>query len=267
VPELPEITVLARDLQKELVSRTIAGVEVLQPKCLNLPEDEFRAALEGARIESVAAHGKWLEVATTQGWLLLNLGMGGEILLTERGNLPNKYRLIFDLADGSALVVNFWWLGHAHLVPDLADHPMVSRLGPDFMSLTLDDFRTLLAGRRGGIKSFLLNQKQMAGIGNVYNQDPLFKAGLHPLQPINSLSDEQVEALWRALRETLQQSIDLGGSAWEANLYGEKGQWDSSYFLVAYREGEPCPTCGTSVEKIKTGSTSSHICPECQAMV
>jgi formamidopyrimidine-DNA glycosylase len=274
MPELPEIAVFARDMQKEVVGRTIAGVEVLQPKCLNLPEDEFRAALKGARIESVAAHGKWLEIETTGGlspsaiggWLLLNLGMGGEILLTDRQHLPNKVRLIFDLADGAAVAVNFWWLGHAHYVPDKADHPMVSKLGPDFMSLTLDDFRSLLAGRRGGIKSFLLNQKHMAGIGNVYNQDPLFRAGLHPQRPINSLSDEQIEALWHALRETLKQSIDLGGSAWEANLYGEKGQWDSSYFLVAYREGEPCPTCGTTVEKIKTGSTHSHICPACQSL-
>ena len=266
MPELPEITVLARDMQKDLLGRTIASIEVLQPKCLNLPEDEFQAALTGARLESATAHGKWLQVETTQGWLLLNLGMGGEILLTDRDHLPNKYRLIFDLAAGAALVVNFWWMGHAHHVPDLTSHPMVSKLGPDFMSLTLDDFRSLLAGRRGGIKSFLLNQKHMAGIGNVYNQDPLFKAGLHPLCPINSLTGEQIEALWYALRETLQQSIDLGGSAWEANLYGEKGKWDSSYFLVAYREGEPCPTCGTSVEKIKTGSTSSHICPACQSL-
>ena len=266
MPELPEIAVFARDMQKELAGRTIAGVEVLQPKCLNLPEEEFRAALSGAGIEFVTSHGKWLEVAMTRGWLLLNLGMGGEILLTDRDHLPNKYRLIFDLADGPAVVVNFWWMGHAHHVPDLADHPMVSKLGPDFMSLTLDDFRALLQGRRGGIKSFLLNQKHMAGIGNVYNQDPLFKAGIHPLRAINSLSEEQIEALWHALRETLQQSIDLGGSAWEANLYGEKGRWDSSHFLFAYREGEPCPTCGTAVEKIKTGSTSTHICPACQSL-
>jgi formamidopyrimidine-DNA glycosylase len=266
VPELPEITVFARDMQKDVVGRTIAGIEVLQPKCLNLPEDEFQAALKGSRIESVTAHGKWLKVETTRGWLLLNLGMGGEILLTDRDHLPGKHRLIFDLADGAALVVNFWWLGHAHHVTDLADHAMVSRLGPDFMSITQDGFRSLLAGRRGGIKSFLLNQKHIAGIGNVYNQDPLFKAGLHPLRTINSLREVQVDALWHALRETLQQSIDLGGSAWEANLYGEKGKWDTSYFLVAYQEGEPCPTCGTSVEKIRTGSTRSHICPSCQTL-
>jgi formamidopyrimidine-DNA glycosylase len=159
-----------------------------------------------------------------------------------------------------------WWFGNVHYVRYRADHKQVASLGPDFMSLTLDDFHQLLRGRRGGIKSFLLNQKHIAGIGNVYGQDPLFKAGIHPLRNINTLSDVEIQALWKALRETLQESIDQGGSHWEQNLYGEHGRWDSSYFLVAYREGEPCPTCRTTVEKIKTGSTNTHICPSCQPL-
>jgi formamidopyrimidine-DNA glycosylase len=266
MPELPEIAVFARDMQKELVGRTITAIEVLQPKCLNLPEGDFQDALAGARILSVAPHGKWLKVETTQGWLLLNLGMGGEILLADRDHLPEKYRLLFDLADGGCLAVNFWWFGSTHYVTDPADHPQVSALGPDFMSLTVDDLRELLRGRRGGIKSFLLNQKQIAGIGNVYVQDPLFKAGIHPLRTIDTLSNEEIETLYYAIRETLQESIDHEGSHWEQNLYGEHGRWDSSFLLVAYREGEPCPNCGTAVEKIRTGSTHTHICPRCQPL-
>jgi formamidopyrimidine-DNA glycosylase len=160
----------------------------------------------------------------------------------------------------------YWWFGYAHYAEDLADHPMTSSLGPDFMSLSLTDFVDLLRGRRGGIKSFLLNQKHIAGIGNVYGQDPLFKAGIHPLRRINTLTNEQLEVLYHATRETLEESIDLGGSHWEQNLHGEHGRWDNSFFLVAYREGEPCPNCGTVVEKIKTGSTSTHICPSCQQL-
>ena len=91
-------------------------------------------------------------------------------------------------------------------------------------------------------------------------------ARTHPLRTINTLTGDEIETLWRATRDILQQSIDLGGSAWEQNLYGEKGRWDSSYFRIAYREGKPCPTCGTAVEKIKTGSTSTHICPTCQPL-
>jgi formamidopyrimidine-DNA glycosylase len=266
MPELPEITIFARDMQKELVGRTISAIEVLQPKCLNMPIEEFQAALTGAEIRGVTARGKWLQVETTQGWLLLGLGMGGEILLTDRDKLPEKYRLIFDLADGNCLAINFWWFGYAHYTADLTEHKMTAQLGPNALDLTLDEFQALLRGRRGAVKTFLLNQKRIAGIGNVYIQDPLFKAGIHPLRPINTLSDDELAQLWEALREKLQESIDQGGSAWELNLYNERGKWDTSFFLVAYQEGKPCPVCDTTVEKIKTGSTSSYICPTCQPL-
>lgn len=266
MPELPEIAVFARDMKKELRGRVITSIEVLQPKCLNLPEADFADALQRAQVLDVTAHGKWIQVELNNGWLLLNLGMGGEILLTDRDHLPGKRRLILDLDDGQSLAVNFWWFGSVHHVRNLDEHPQVARLGPDFMDLSLENFRELLRGRRGGIKSFLLNQKHVAGIGNVYVQDPLFKAGIHPLRSINSLSDDEIQALWQALRETLQESIDLGGSHWELNLYGEHGRWDNNYLRVAYREGEPCPSCGTAVLKTKTGSTSTHICPNCQPL-
>ena len=264
MPEYPEIFVFARDMRKELAGKTITGVEVLQPKCLNVPVEAFQTALSGAEIRDVMPRGKWLQVETTRGWLLLGLGMGGEILLTSRESLPEKYRLIFDLDDGGCLAINFWWFGYAHYVTDLAEHRMTAQLGPNVLDLSLDEFRALLRGRRGGIKSFLLNQKRIAGIGNVYVQDPLFKAGIHPLRRIDTLSDEDVTALWRAIRETLQESIDHGGSAWELNLYGQKGGWGEEFLVVGYREGKPCPRCGTEVVKVKTGSTSSYVCLVCQ---
>lgn len=267
MPELPEIFIFARDMRKELTGRTLGGIEVLQPKCLNVPVEDFRSGLTGAGIRGVVPRGKWLQVETTQGWLLLSLGMGGEILLTSRERLPEKRRLIFYLGsphDGACLAVNFLWFGYAHYVRDLAEHAMTARLGPNALELTLEQFRALLRGRRGTIKTFLLDQGRIAGIGNVYVQDPLFKAHIHPLRPILSLNDDEVAALWRALRETLQESIDHGGSAWELNLYGEKGGWGEQFLLAGYREGQPCPACGTVVVKIKTGSTSSYLCPSCQ---
>ena len=266
MPELPEITVLARQMKSELVGKTIVGIEVLQPKCLNVPEDAFVEALAGAQIRDVTHRGKWLFVETTQGWLLLSLGMGGEILLVTRATLPEKYRLVFDFDDDTSLSVNFWWFGYAHYTPDLAAHEMTASLGPDALDLTLGQFRALLRGRRGAIKPFLLNQRRIAGIGNVYAQDPLFKASIHPLRSISTLSDDEVAALWQAIRETLQESINRGGSKWDINLYGEGGGWDESFFQVAYREGHRCPVCNTPVEKIKTGSTSSFICPHCQPL-
>jgi formamidopyrimidine-DNA glycosylase len=266
MPELPEITVMARQMKAELTGRAIRRVEVLQPKCLNVSPAEFAEAVIGARFTDVSHHGKWILAETTQGWLLINLGMGGEILLVTRDSLPEKHRAILDLEDGATVAINFWWFGHLHVAPSPAEHPMVAKLGPDMMSLSLPEFRELLAGRRGGIKSFLMNQSRVAGIGNVYIQDPLFKAGVHPLRGIQTLSDDEIESVYRAIRGTLQESIDLSGSHWELDLYGEHGRWDSSRFLVGYREGEPCPRCSTPVEKIKTGSTAGFICPQCQPL-
>jgi formamidopyrimidine-DNA glycosylase len=266
MPELPEITVLARQMQAELVGKTITAMEILQPKCLNIEEKAFRSRLIGAEILQVTHRGKWLQAQTTQGWLLLSLGMGGEVLLIEDNALPERRRVVFGFDDDTRLAVNFWWFGYCHYAADPADHAMTARLGPNALDLTLEDFRELLRGRRGGIKSFLLDQSRIAGIGNVYVQDPLFVAKIHPLRKINTLSEQEIEALWRALRHTLQESIDLGGSAWEMDLYGAKGRWDESHLLVAYREGKPCPACGMTVEKIKTGSTSNCICPQCQAL-
>ena len=116
VPELPEITLLARQMNADLVGKTIVGVEVLQPKCLNISVEAFVDALTGARLLAVTNRGKWLFAETDRGWLLLNLGMGGEILLTSRAALPEKRRLIFDFTDGACLSVNFWWFGYAHYV-------------------------------------------------------------------------------------------------------------------------------------------------------
>ena len=266
MPELPEITVLARQMKTELVGKTIIAIEVLQPKSLNVPEEEFIIALTGAEIRDVSARGKWIFVETTRGWLLLCLGMGGEILLVTRDTLPEKRRLVFDFTDGTCLVVNFWWFGYAHWTDDLTRHKMTAKLGPNALDLSAGDLRRMLSGRRGRIKSFLMDQSKVAGIGNVYIQDILFRAGLHPLRTINTLSDVQIDALASAIRESLQTGIDLGGSAWEMDLYGRKGRYDESCLLVGYREGRPCPECGTIIEKIKTGSTSGFICPRCQPL-
>ncbi|MEJ5312497.1 MAG: zinc finger domain-containing protein [Anaerolineae bacterium] len=160
----------------------------------------------------------------------------------------------------------YWWFGFAHHAPTLAAHKMTAELGPDMLDLSLDEFRALLGKRKGAIKTFLLDQKRIAGIGNVYVQGPLFLARIHPLRSIASLSDAEIANLWSALRETLQQSIDLGGSAWEQNLYGEKGQWDQRAMHILHLEGQPCPVCGTTVENIKTGNTHTRLCPVCQPL-
>jgi formamidopyrimidine-DNA glycosylase len=268
MPELPEIFVMARDMRKELVGRTFGEVEVLQPKCLNVPAEAFAQALAGARLIEVTHRGKWLLVETDRGWLLLNLGMGGEILLVSRATLPEKHRLILDFTDGACLSVNFWWFGYAHYVRpgELRHHAMTASIGPNALDLTADDLRAIFRGKRGRVKALLLDQGMMAGIGNAYVHDILFLARLHPLRTAASLTSEEVDALAGAIRAGLQPSIDKGGAFYEVNLHGEHGGFTMDDILVGYKEGKPCPNCGAPIEKIKTGSTGSFICARCQPL-
>ncbi len=268
MPELPEIASRAAEMKKELIGKKIAGVKVFQPKCVNVSKAKFVRALKGATIEEITHHGKWIFTHTTQGWLLINMGMGGELLFVRCDALPEKRQVVFEFTDGDCLSVSFWWFGHTHYAAEgrLDGHKMSAKLGPNVLDVKLADFRKLLEGRRGNVKSFLLNQERVAGVGNAYAHDILFLAGLHPLRTIDTLSDDEVKALWNGIRKGLGMSLRRGGAWYEKDLYGKPGRFTEKMLLVGYREGKPCPTCGGKVVKIKTGSTSSFICPKCQPL-
>jgi formamidopyrimidine-DNA glycosylase len=141
---------------------------------------------------------------------------------------------------------------------------MTTKLGPNALDVSAEELKQMVAGRRGGIKSFLLDQTKIAGIGNAYIHDILFLAGLHPLRKIDTLSAEDITRLAKAIYDGLQPSVDKGGAFYEVGLSGERGGFTGEDILIGYKEDEHCPICGTKIKKIKTGSTSSFICPECQ---
>ena len=264
--ELPEIFLISQQMKTELVGKTIKSMEIIQPKCLNISPEAFTTALSGARISDVTYRGKWIFVNTSQGWLLLCLGMGGEILLVNRTTLPEKRRVIFDFTDSACIAVNFWWFGYAHYVDQLKNHRMTFGLGPNAIDLDSAGLRILLQNRRGQLKTFLLDQARIAGIGNFYIHDILFQSRLHPLRAIQSLTETEIETLNTAIHERLGLSIRKGGFAFELNLYGQKGSFGMEDLIIGYKENKPCPVCGTPIQKVKTGSTSGFICPDCQPL-
>lgn len=266
MPELPEITSRAREMNKALIGKKIVIVEIIQPKSLNMDPEAFIAALKHSMIKEVSNRGKWIVVETTQGYLLINLGMGGEILLIKNNRLPEKYRLAFHFSDKTILSINFWWFGYAHFLPPdrLMEHPMLSKIGPNALEIDPQGFKSIIGNRKKAIKTILLDQSQIAGIGNAYIHDILFLAHIHPLRPANSLSDQELASLVKSIHQGLEASLAKGGAFYEVNLYGEKGGFQMEDILVGYREGQPCPVCHSSIIKIKTGSTSSFICPKCQ---
>ncbi|MFZ1945923.1 MAG: DNA-formamidopyrimidine glycosylase family protein [bacterium] len=268
MPELPEITCRAREMNEALVGKTIASIEIGQPKCLNVPARTFAASLAGARLLEVTNRGKWIFVETTRGWLLINMGMGGEILLVRSKSLPAKRRVVFKFKDGAALSLNFWWFGYIHFVrPGKLDgHAMTAVLGPNATDISAEELWAMIEGRRGRVKTLLLDQSRLAGIGNAYVHDILFLAGLHPLESLSNLDEDDARRLAQAIRDGLVPSIKKGGAFYELNLHGKKGGFLKKHILVGYRPGEPCPVCDTAIVKIRTGGTASFICPRCQAL-
>jgi formamidopyrimidine-DNA glycosylase len=266
MPEIPEIASRAAEMNQALPLKTIIEIEVEQPKSLNISPEAFKTGLIGAMIKAVTYHGKWLQVETTQGYLLINMGMGGEILLVDRAHLPAKHRLIIDFSDGTCLSINFWWFGYVHYAaPEkLTDHTQTARLGPNILDLSEKEFTKRISGQKGKLKAFLLDQSQVAGIGNAYIHDILFLAGLHPLRLISSLTGEEIHNLYLGIQNGLLPSLKKGGAFYEMNLFGQKGNFQMEDIIIGYREGSPCPKCQTPIQKIKTGGTSSFICPICQ---
>ncbi len=272
MPELPEIRTIAAGLDDALAGHTLSGLEVARPQCLNGTPGEMRDWILARRVVRVKPRGKWIlfSLDDIAGDLVaINLGMGAEIRLPGAAEEPpDHYRVRLHTREGSGVFIRFWWLGHVHYVPgDDETHP-VRLLGPDALDegLDVDAFRGLLEGRRGGIKAFLLDQRRIAGIGNFYAHDILARAGVHPLRKIPTLGDDEIAGLHRSIREVLGESLDLGGADYERDIFGRPGRFSRESFIVGYREGTPCGLCGTTVVRIRTGSTPGDICPGCQPL-
>jgi formamidopyrimidine-DNA glycosylase len=268
MPEIPEIASRAHEMNGALTGKIIVAIEVKQPKCLNVPLENLQANLRNARISSVGHHGKWLMVETDKGWILINMGMGGEILLVDRDHLPEKHRLVVDFADATCLAINFWWFGYFHFaaLDGLKEHTMTAKLGPNVLDLSEPEFTGLLKAQKGKLKAVLLDQTRFAGIGNAYIHDILFLAKLHPLRVISTLSEAEMHQLYEGIHGGLLPALEKRGAFYEMDLFGNKGDFQMEDIIVGYREGQPCPVCKTPIQKIKTGGTSSFICPSCQPL-
>ena len=269
--ELPELTILSSQIKKQIVGKRIIKVEVANPKCLNIPLEEFQKTVVRKTIKSVESRGKWLFIKLDSHLLLFNPGMGADVIhFKSDDKLPEKYQIKFTLNDKTGFTIRVWWFCYLHLMPEdkIGEHKLTAKLGitPLDKKFTLNYLKQLLSKKRGNIKSFLLDQKNIAGIGNVYVQDMLFNAKIHPKRKIPTLTNTEIDALHKSIKSVLNESIELGGLTYEKNFYGNKGGYGAKQFKIAYKPGKPCPTCKTTILKIKTGSTSSFICPNCQSI-
>lgn len=268
--ELPEITKLTRQMRETLRGKTFQTLTLLQEKCANISSEEFQKRIEGASIVDIRNKGKWIITTLSNGEnILLSLGMGADILFFDHEkNEADKYQIKVLFRDGTGYTARFWWFGKFLLVSDgeLASEPNTKDIAidPFDKSFTLDYFSSLLKGKKTQVKAFLMNQKNVGGIGNMYMHDILFKARLHPQKKISDMDGDEIRLLYDSINGILNLSREKGTFSYESDFFGQKGGFTMEYFLVGYKENQPCPVCGETIISIKTGSTSSFICPACQ---
>ncbi len=269
--ELPEIIIFSRQMDEQLKSKEFSAVDIIQEKILNMAPAKFGELIQGNKVLRVYNKGKWIFMELSEDYhLLLNLGMGADLFYHEKGQTwPEEYQIRFCFTDETGFSCKFWWIGRSEFLSnkELSQHKAtkdiaLSPLDPDF---TLEHFKNIIKGR-SQIKNLILNQRKIGGIGNVYIHDMLFKAKIHPQKPANELEPAQIEDLYQIMIDNLSDALKKGGLYYEKDFYGQQRGFTRDYFLVAYHEGEPCPECGTTIEKIKTGSTSSYICPKHQEL-
>lgn len=271
MPELPEVETIRRDLLPVLKGRSFARAWVSPeaPRLVQTPSaTDFARLLPGQRIEDVSRRGKYL-VFHLAGrlHLVVHLRMTGALLHRPQDAPPDRYvRAVLSLDDGSELrFSDLRKFGAFWLVPDVSE--VLGGLGPEPLDsgLTPALLRELTARRRAPVKSLLLDQRALAGLGNIYADEALFAAGLHPQRPASSLSDAEVERLHGAIRSVLTAALEDRGASF-SDYVDASGREGRHQFRVQVfrRTKKPCYTCGREIERVKVAGRSTHFCPQCQ---
>ena len=278
MPELPEVETVVRQLAATLPGRRILDVDILHPDLLREPSQSFRRALQGPTIDTVKRRGKNILLAlSTHEFLVVNLGMTGQLLFapsssegadtSEKGPVPHL-ALSFTLEPGGALLyVDTRRFGCLRRFGVAEWEKESSRLGPEPLDpeLTPKVLRGRLARSRSPIRSWLLNQTRIAGVGNIYASEALFRAGIHPQRAARSLSSKESSGLLKAVRDVLSEAIHARGTTLRdyRTASGERGGFGPS-LRVYGQKGVPCPGCNAPIERIVFANRSAFFCPQCQ---
>ncbi|MGM0548164.1 MAG: DNA-formamidopyrimidine glycosylase [Bacillota bacterium] len=275
MPELPEVETVVKGLGPLIRNRKVIEVEIREKNMIAYPKNNikaFKKDLLGAKIEKVKRRGKYIIIELNNYKnLVIHLRMTGKLLVKEVKDFRDKHtHVIFSLDDGQEIRFNnIRKFGRVYLID--RDQPEqaggLATLGPEPLSdnLSLEDFKELFKNRRALMKSLLLNQKFIAGIGNIYADEILFRAAILPDRTADQLSESEKEAIYYNMREILQKGIIYGGTSFSdyVNAFGEKGSFQEE-LRVHQREEKKCYQCGTKIKKIKISGRSTYFCPQCQ---
>jgi formamidopyrimidine-DNA glycosylase len=270
MPELPEVESVRQTLMPQIQGRVIAGVRVGQDRLARPDPRAFKRGLQGRRVEGSARRGKLLMLSLTGGaWLGVRLGMTGQLILAQ-GHLAADHVHVTISFDDHGPSLNYRdarRFGNLTFFPDAAalQAGALAKMGPDALGLAGDIFAARLAAKRSPIKAVLLDQAVLAGVGNIYADEALHRAGISPYARPAELAESQLLRLGAALQETLQEALAQGGSSVRnfIDAEGRAGTFQHAH-RVYQRAGQPCPACGATVEKTVLGGRSTHFCPACQ---
>ena len=269
MPELPEVETVKNELTPHIVGHCVTGVTLFWEGIVRQPSvEEFYSRLIGQEITGIARRGKYLIFSLSSGDLLIiHLKMSGSLLVSQDSSPPPKYtRAVINLDKGT----NVFFrdprkFGLMRLVKD--DNSIVSKLGPEPLedSFTPQVLAQRLAKRKAPIKALLCDQNLVAGIGNMYADEALFAAKIHPLRSGESLTTDEVERLHHAIQQVLWSAIGNKGAS-IANYYRPNGKLGTAHsqFKVAHRGGQTCPVCNTPIQRLPIRNRGSYFCPKCQ---
>jgi formamidopyrimidine-DNA glycosylase len=267
MPELPEVETTVRGLERVLKGRRIERVEARRPDLRRALPNDLGQRLTGARVTSLGRRAKYGTIDTDRGdTLVFHLGMSGHWRV-DPAELKKHDHFVIETEEGRRVALNdARRFGSLDLVPteELGEWPPFKALGPEPLDLDARDLKRRLAGRMAAIKLLLLDQRIVAGLGNIYVCEALYRAGIHPKRAGGSLSLDRLKKLVPAIHDVLAEAIAAGGSTLRdfASPDGELGYFSKS-FAVYDREGEPCG-CGGRVRRIVQGGRSTFYCPRCQ---
>ena len=270
MPELPEVETVVRGLRAPLIGRRIKAMWHDWAPAIHSPvAAEFAARASGQAIRAVNRRGKYILIELEHDTLVVHLKMSGRLYVAEAESKQEADRWVhvrFDLDDGEQLrFSDVRKFGRVYLTHDIAS--LLAHLGPEPLSeaFTLDGFRAGMSGRKRTVKSLLLAQEFVAGVGNIYADEALFRAGIRPSTSVVKLTDEDTALLHRTIRDALQAGIKYEGASinWYRKADGEKGE-SQNHFYVYGRTGLPCRQCGTAINKIRVAQRGTHFCPVCQ---
>jgi formamidopyrimidine-DNA glycosylase len=265
MPELPDVEGFKRVLAKNALRKTIDRVVVSDARILGkLPVGKFASSLEGAQLVAARRHGKHLMANIDRGqWLTLHFGpAGGLQFVGKPGGEPPFTRVRFDFAgDGSLAYTNRRMIGRVGLAEDAADFIAEEKLGPDALDrrFDFDALKTAVLSLKRDVKSVLMDQQVIAGIGNIYSDEILFQARINPVERVDKLSPAELKRLFTEMRKVLETAVDRRAGSEQFLERLPKG-----YLLPERKRGGHCPRCGSVLKVLKIGGRTGYCCPRCQ---